>query len=286
MERLVNFTEYRELIKEVKASGNKVFSNIYSLPAEMKEYIKAERMYYEKCAAGVIFYLDEGKYYKVYLCVDEQKEMKILPKEKKLLIKNVYNKCQSIQTENLLEHSLLKNGFYKAGVVLQVRAECSVVMKKSSKIDKFVRMMNRNGYYCISADQSMQKEIEALIDHDSIIQDYHIEYRTEEEKYKDIEQGLFLCIVDKQKEICAASIATIQNGIAEGVAIAVREEYKMNGFAPVLTYERCKRLYDQGVYFINGWILENNDASIKYHKSMGYQFTGHCADEWILEKTK
>lgn len=104
-----------------------------------------------------------------------------------------------------------------------------------------------------------------------------------DEKIKDLEEGAYLCILNNENEICAASIAYIENGIAQGTAMAIEEKYKMNGFAPVLTYNRCKVLYEKGVKYLQGWVLMDNYASLKYHKGIGYQFINKYADEWILE---
>ena len=282
MERLKSLQEYRNLMEEVKSVCNSPFSNAFFWPADLERYIKNDRLYYEKNNAGVVYFSDEGSYYKLSLCVDKQKPFTIESREKKLLVRSIY-KEKSADWE-MIEHTLEANGFYKAGSVLQVQANVQELLGKNKKLEKYILIMNKKGFYCVTADLEMLMETRKLIEKSITIKDYHIDYRTPEETTEDLSEGGCLCIVNEQGQVCAGCYTFVKNGIANGTAMVVEEKYKMNGFAPVLLYERCRRLSERGIKNLSGWILTDNDASLKYHKSMGYQFTGIYADEWILNK--
>lgn len=282
MERLKSLQEYRDLMEEVKSVCDIPFSNVFFWPADLEKYIKSERLYYERNNAGIAFFSDEGSYYKLSICVDKHKPFTIESREKRLLVRSIYKeKSEDWET---VEHTLEANGFFKAGSVLQMKINVRELLEKNVKLEKYISIMNKKGYDCVTADMEMLMEMRKLIDKSITIKDYQIDYRTPEETMEDLSEGACLCIVNEQGKVCAGSYAHINNNIAEGAAIVVDEQYKMNGFAPVLLYERCRRLAERGVKYLRGWVLTDNDASLKYHKSMGYQFTGIYADEWILEK--
>lgn len=282
MKQLANLEEYKAVLKACKPKYRGGFNNLYLGVDAINRYLSMGRMYYEENDAGIIFFLDEGSFYKVSMCVNQQIPFLIAPMKKKLLVRNIYK--QKPEDWEAIENTLKKNGFDKTASVLQIQANVNELFEKNKKVEKFFAFMNKGGYRCITAEADMLDEIQNLIIRSRIIKDYHIDYRTPEETKEDLEKESYLCIVDRQGKVCAGSYALIKNGIAEGVAIAIDEQYKMSGFAPILSYERCKRLKEKGITNIQGWVLADNDASIKYHKSIGYQFTGRYADEWILNK--
>lgn len=282
MERLDGMEEYKKLIKGAKSGCNNPFSNIFFWTKDLEGYIKDGRLYYEENHAGILFFLDEGNYYKMSMYVDMSTHFSVASREKKILLRNMFKEKK--EDWKSVESTLGENGFYHAGSVLQIQADVKEVSEKSDKVKKYISFMNKKGYRCVAADEDMYAEVKDLIARSPIIKDYHIDYRTPKETVEDLAQGACLCIVDEQGHVCAGSYAFINNSIAEGVAIVIDEQYKMNGFAPVLTYERCRLLSERGIKYLRGWVLTDNDASLKYHKSMGYQSTGIYADEWILNK--
>lgn len=270
-------------MKEARAANRVSFTNHYFMTPDIERYIALGRMYYENVAGGILFIFDEEKFYRVCLYVDAAQPFGIPALDKKALIRNIYRTGQKPASWNALEDNLLRNGFCRTDVVLQAQVDCAMAVQNGGKIEKYKQMLCAKGYQCVAADESMLGEAEALIRDAAQIKEHHLDYRSDAEKCGDLKNGAYLCIVDGGGHICAASVALVKNDMAYGAAIAVEEPYQMSGFAPVLSYERCRRLSERGIRFLAGWILEDNEASIKHHKSMGYTFTGHCADEWILE---
>ncbi len=283
MEKLESYELYRELIKKSKLAYKNIFTNMDFLKTDLESYIKAGKMYYEKNQAGVLFFLDEGKYYKLYMCVNGQIEFKIMPENKKILIRNMYKKGQNISARSEVDKRLVESGFIKKGLLMQAKVETKAVVERHNQIEKYMRFMETKGYRCVTANMDMVTEIEEMLVDNTIVEDYDLSH-TFEEMQDEIKRGAYLCILDKENQICAASIAFVKNNIAKGMAVAVREQFRMNGFAPVLLYERCKILHERNIQYLQGWVLNDNIASLKYHKKMGYKFTDKYADEWLLGK--
>ena len=65
--------------------------------------------------------------------------------------------------------------------------------------------------------------------------------------------------------------------------IAVKDEYlDAGGITLALSAEAYKRDMGKQVHRI-GWIGDDNTASIRYHKKMGWVFTNKRMNEWVKE---
>lgn len=279
--KLQSISEYKILVEEYKKICPKPFSNANFMLDYLKRYIKLEKISYERNPQGLFFYFDEGTYYKVYFYVDEKQEFRVPVYDKKLLIRNMYSSRRKSERLIYLQERLNKQGFLNKGVSVQIEGNVEELLENCTSVEKFEKEIEKKGYRCIEADYTLFNEIENIIVESDILEDYHIMSRTEQEK-KELEKGSYLCIVNEKNNVCAGSIAVINSSIAQAEAMAVRKEYKMRGFAPVLTYRRLKWLYDKNIQKIEGWILTHNESSLRYHKKLGYHFTDKYVEEWIL----
>lgn len=283
MDKLHGIEEYKVLLKQFRKEHKTSFSNLYFMPKDMERYINLGRVEYEKKEAGVIFYFDEECYYRVCMCVEIGETFNISKRDKKLLIRNIYRKSEQDEELKEFECNLERNGFNLVGTTFQVQQKTKELWQKCSRLEKYVLLMQDQGFRCIEADFSQYKEIESLILDSNIIKDYQLDYLTEQEKQMML-AGSYLCVLDKHNQICAVSLCVVNGGVARNGSIAVKEEYKMKGIAPLIAYQRFKWFRESGIDLSQTWIRVDNDASIKYNKSLGYQSTGKYANEWILEK--
>ena len=282
MKILETFDEYTGIVKEVKSVCRRPFSNIFYMSDEIKKYIESGRLAYERTEGGIIFFEDEKLYYRVCLYVNEQEKFMIYPQNKKILIRNIYKTKEKGESLQRVEQRLGELGFQKKGTTIGIQGEPLKIFQRCDQIGKYAKALEKKGYRCLEADFSKFREIEAMILDSGIIQDYQLDYRTDDEKRR-LERGSYLYMVDGDGQICAASLCFIEGGIAKVDGVAVKEKYKTRGLAPCLTYHRFKWMHDKGVRLVQGWILTNNVPSLRYHRSLGYEFMDKYADEWILE---
>ena len=283
MEELISLNDYYDLIKKTKERCKISFSNMYYMADKIQRYIDLGRMYFVETENGILFFMDEEKYYMLCLSVNAADSLDIPEMEKKVLVRNVYRENHKSKMMVQVEEGLIKNGFQRGGTSIQIQGRPSVILEKKKGIERCIAIIERNGYRIVQAEPSMLEEIENLVKGAPFLYDYQIDFKTNEEKQQNIEQGGYLCVVDKNNKICAATITWVHGKIAEGAAIAVGEKYKMMGLAPAICYERLKRLHEQGVESLQGWVLLNNEASIRYHKSMEFEFMNKYVDNWIRE---
>lgn len=250
------------------------------MPEDIQRYIEAGHAYYEIDGSGYILILDEENRYRVCVYVDTNCNFKIPLLDKKAVIKNVYRKGREEEGLELVENRLKSLNFDKVGTDVQIKGDVQILFEKSSRYEKYVQKMEAKGFYCIMADETYYHKIEKMVLDSKIIKDYQIDYKSFEEKKK-MPKGSYLCVLNPDKEICAVSVCFIENGIAYGEGVAVDEKFKMHGLAPILAYHRYKWLHDNNIKYMQGWILLGNEASLRYHESLGYKFINKYVDEWI-----
>ncbi len=284
IKELRSMDEYRTLINEFRAVCKKPFSNIYLMPDDINRYIELRRVSYKRDDNGIVFFFDESTHYSVYLYVNEKSEFEVPIRDNKLLVRNIYRTRKRNSTLLNIQNRLQELGFKKQGTLVRVQGNSQDIFSKCKIIEKHINEMEKKGYRCIAPDFSRFDEIERIILESNVIKDYQMTYRTPEEK-KALEKGIYLCIVNSSDEICAGGIVDIDIAkkiVREG-AVAVKPEYKMKGFAPILSYYRNKWLCDKNIQIVQGWISAYNEPSLKYHKSLGYNIMDKYVDEWLLD---
>lgn len=282
MQLLESYDEYKDMVRRLRKKCDRPFSNVYFMQNDMERYIQLGRVSYEETEGGIIFYFDEEKYYRVCLCVSDVTKLFIGRKDKKILVKNVFQKDRKKENLQCVEQQLGKLGFKKADTSVKIRGDVQKLYQKFVRMEKYADALEKKGYRCITADFSMLQEIEEMILDSGIIKDYQLNYWTDEEKKRMAEKGSYLCIVNHDYQICAAATCIIGDTTIKGMTGVVKEKYKMHGLIVALAYHRLKWLYENGFKSIQGWILTDNEPSLRYHQSMGYEFMNEYADEWIL----
>lgn len=281
LKKLDSVEQYNNLTREVRKECRRPYSNLYYTAEQIQRYIDLGRAFFYNAEGGVIFLFDEENFYKVGLYLNGERQFDFPSVDKKLLIRNVYKEGKKEAVLANIENKLIEIGFVKQATTAQVVAQVPRVYEKSRNVERYVSKMEKNGFYCGTVDETQMFEAEQMLLDSKIIKDYHIDYRTESEK--NTIPGTYMGIWNKDGKLCAVSIVPIINGIAHGIGIAVREEYKMCGLAPILTYYRFQWLQEHSVELIQAWLLLSNEKSILYHSSLGYIITDKRADEWIKE---
>ena len=202
----------------------------------------------------------------------------IIPfRNKKLYVKNVYFKERDERFSSLM----IDNSFILEGTSVEFRANPQTSLDKMSNIGRYIDRMEQRGYCFNIPTFDDYEEIERIIKDSGILKDYHIKFRTNDEKRK-LPNGTYMCI-KKDDEIVAGSIGDIENGVGRLEDVAIKDPYKMKGLAPIITYNRMKWMVEKNVQHATGWILMNNDASLSYHIHLGDKLKNKYCDEWIKE---
>lgn len=282
MQKISTLEQYKNIMQEMKQRYGRGVSNVYFMADEVERYVAQDRLYIREFDAGCVFYVDEQTHYNTFIYVADDAIAPIPAREKRCVFRYVYRGKDAEATGRKFSGTLSVNGFHKEDTSVEVRLSVEECVQKGAKVEKWVQKMESQGFSCVCAEEPQFREIEQMFCASGVIKDYQMAYRTREEK-KALEKGSYMCILDRNGNMCAASFCAIVNGITTGGSVAVKEEYKMRGLVPMFTYYRSRWLRDHHVTYSQGWIETDNMPSIRLHESLGYEFRDRYADEWVLD---
>ena len=74
MKQTADGDQFDELVREAKKENKKLFSNCYLFSDELDGLARSGRLWYQAADGALLFFLDEGTYYHLYVYMDERRE--------------------------------------------------------------------------------------------------------------------------------------------------------------------------------------------------------------------
>lgn len=282
MERVHTIEQYKNLVKSNRDNARGGITNNYLGIDSINKYISLGRLFYETMENGYLLYLDEGKYYRMIYCGKNIAVKPIEPKDKPVMLRFIYDINTNKQQE--WEEFLCGIGLVKFDNTVQILAKVSEQSDVELKLSKTMRFIERFGFRICYADRNMIDDIMNLRNREPVLSRYHFEFETDDEIYKDIDDGLYRVVLNKENEVIAAQHFKEKNGTINGEWLAVKEEFKLQyGIGGALAYHSFDYAKQKGVEMYYGWVEINNENSLKYHKSLGYKQTDKRSESWIME---
>lgn len=203
MEPLQNLETYKSLLKENRSVFYKGYSNNYMSFEMVRRYIQLGRIYYCIDENGVLFYTNEGEYYRLCFQIGAEADIQIPKLNKPILIRNIYRENTIAEPLKNLHKQLQKQEFKLYDESIQILAHPfehkDEIEEKCKKTEKF---LNRMGMHISYAKKEHMEQIMVLRDHTPELKIYHFPYETDDEILEAIEKGYFRCAFNEAGEVC------------------------------------------------------------------------------------
>ena len=286
-----SYEEYVTLVKKAKSvSEQKLFSNCYMLPAEIKRLISLKNFYLLKTDEGLAFADDEGAYYYLFLYVDMLRPL-ILPKlEKDILVENVYYEGRKNDMQCKFEEYIQKAGCIYLNTYNAVADRPQLAPDKYwKKLEALQNSLTAEGKKITQPTEHQLKEFEEI--YRSTIDKFVQKRYSKKERNKQRKAGLLHCIDDEKGKIYAIHIS----GLLHGGAIATRKDCQGGIYSPGLMLYVFKGYYEampkdpeeQKIFMkpkgIGGWIAVDNKASWRIHKMLGIKAIGKSMNQFVIK---
>lgn len=278
---LKNIEEYSKLTLQLYDRNILVETNSSLFSGKLNKLIKEGRVFYDIVDEGILFYIDEKRYYDLCYYLNVDKDWNISRKEKDLVVKNVYVEGEKSDRLKQLEEKIKMKGFFLSDRLVQVEGELSVIERKLEKpYYNANKLMLRNGFSVVEPDEGLIPQIRELEKNIKSVPIYQIPYFSDEEILTLGKEKRIICIVNDKKELCA--IKTVTEEKSSNCYVAVKEEYQqMYGLAIVLIWYQMCYVEENNLKW-TGWMEETNNESIKFHMNLGYRWSGKYMEEWVL----
>lgn len=282
MRKIESYEKYSEIVNLFKQNNAHTQTNNFFMPEEVERFAGLERLYYDEFEGCLIIYLDEeSHYHAVMYAVDGCRPSFVT--DKPVFMRNIYRDGKRDKEAGILTKVLEDAGFVKDATTFNVRGYYEDVFPSLQRIERYVRALEKKGFSCIYTGPDEYSKVDELVLASGIIRKFHYSFKTDEER-NSITPGCYLSVHNRDGKLCAANICDLKDGKAFGVAAAIIPEYKLTGLAPMLSYYRFNWMKEHDVQYVDSWIAENNEPSIKYHFGIGYKKMKRYADEWILNE--
>lgn len=284
MKLVESLEEYYQIVRIAKEKCGYLATNNCLFPNSIERYIQLRRFYAENNDAGIMFYSDEEEYYQAYYYESANYDFKILPKEKPILLQNIYMQGKKKQEIIDIEKKLQKMGF-----VLKDRMRHAVFegwdkwddFRRAAKVSQ--RIMIKNGFQYMPVSREQLSEVLEFAKTIKEIPYYQIPYYTKNEYGKEAEEKRFCCITDSDGKIVAVRHLIVNGKKAYGW-VGVEERYKKTyGMALLFLCEALDYVHEKNIKMCS-WVDEKNTVSVQYHEHIGSVWTGHLEEEWLLDK--
>ena len=285
MQQVKTLLQYNDLVRQAKENGKIQFTNFYLGKEQLDRYIEKGRLYYQIGEWGIAFFCDEESYYQCIGYFNLLKPVVLEKCDKKVLFRILYKEDRVEKNMVIFEKQLSEIGFSKVDMTRQYVLEPKKRMERYKKLyQASKKILESKGFVIESPTQEDAFKIREVLYGTDILKDFHYTYKDDEEIKRDIAEGAYLCVKDADGNICAVNRVYVRKGMAEADGIAIVEAYKKHGFSVAISTKRYLLLNQRGdVEKVQGWIIDTNLTSIKYHTDLGWEKTNRCANEWIWE---
>ncbi len=272
---------YFGLVNHANKKNAKAYTNCYLFKDKIDDYMQHGRLFYEEADGGLILYVDEMEYYQAYLYMDLAADWLILPKDKDVVIKLLYQGEQKPSKLLEAEQKLEKSGFVYLDTLRQVTGDKEKIRHTVEKLyDGVVSRLHERGFRITVPDKDLIPQIREINRNTGEVPFWQIPYFTDEELIAMGKEGRAMCIVDDKHELCAIRFL-IEKNTSYGYMV-IKEAYrKKYGMAVIGSYYALQYMEKMNLNLL-GWIVVNNEESVKYNMRLGYQWGNRYTDEWML----
>lgn len=274
MEPVKTHEQYISLVKDVNDRFRPVVTNCYLSSEMIDRYIGRDALFYQTIEKGILFFADEGSYYKAYYHINPEANEIAVSANKLIVIQTLYKKKDPRLSK--VEELFQKAGFKYFCTELQMKVSVSEERKLlSESYEKALKLFDIYKLRLVYPSNAMFEQLRAMQYETPDIAYWRFYHYTDAELEADAKDKKLRCVIDASGNLIGAV-----HEHADGMGwIAVKKEYKLiPGVAIVLRMPP-----DTYTGYKTGWIRPENKQSMNFHTKVGYKETGLKMDEWIKE---
>lgn len=269
MEKIHNFPQLNQLIKDKKALYGRLLSNSFLMPNEIKEYIKRQKLYVQEIKEGLLIFCDEEDYYHVYFYAT-LKETIEFPQISKPCIMNFTFKGDESQMLLHMKAFWCGVGFKPYKQYQRMRHDRGKKSICNLPSGYCIRKANNNDLHDIKKLWEITLDI-----YSTPLPDYF-------QLCAMIENDQIKCVVDADDKICGAAEVRITGNTCLIEHIVIDSSYRKIGLGECLLETIVKRLQKLEVVNKLLWVDIQNKAAIALYEKCGFIQDGMKSNQILL----
>ena len=281
MNRFRGMEEYNNLITDIKKNYMPVSTNCFMYFSQIEKYILQDRLLYEKYMGGLLIYIDEITYYRLYYYWNTSYPFFFEKKDKAVVIIDIYNVEKSSE-QIKMEEKFSNSGFRLDKRTRYIGADYQLIQENLKKyLPLSERLFSGAKLEVKHPTKGMIPQIRELQASMETIHFYEIPYMSDEEMYEAGCKGRIICIVNPDGKVCAVSTFLYDNSVHGWLGI-LKDYRNRYGIIPILVKHKLSYAQQNNLK-MTGAISENNKKSIKAHFELGYCWLDKYNEFWVID---
>ena len=278
MEQIRSVEEYKEAVRSNKQRLTAVMKNAVLMTNAIAGYISRGKLFRETCDNGLLLFLDEEAYYKLYYFWEEGKPLIGLRREKPVLVEELSSRGSRDEEIREREPFLFGGGFEYKKNNLQVEFlpgsdDCGLMREAEERRSR----LEASGIALRYGEEKDMPEITKLwreyLDMTDIPGEHlHL---TEDDKV--------LCAVDPSGRIVSTHWWRNTVSSSEGRHTVTHPDFYRRGLASALLTEWCADARKQGIRRCSTWITDTNHRSLAMYDKLGFRPNGRTSRIYLLQ---
>lgn len=275
MKKITNFEQYTELFSHLQQKYPDMVYNHMMLPGEISHALEKNKLFYETSENGLIFYIKEKDFYKLYFFISEDAVLTVSHKDRPLLIECIYTARRPDPCVQKMQRKLSATSFVPYVENKRIRARIEETSGLSLE-----NVQLKSGFFwrfACDADISVLYKLWKVMDI------YNSTIPETEELQEFIQNREILCVC-QNNQVCGVVRLKVENKKTGSIwLVAVDPHFRRQGIATELYRLSFSVLRNRGCTRVIEWCDETNKAVLSVSKQLGFQFDGIISNSYILK---
>lgn len=275
MMKIIKIEEYTDFLNKYQKKIPDVIYNHIMLPGEAASHIEKGRLFYEEQEAGIVFFVMERDFYKLYFYVSETAEIRVPKGDRPRLLEYIYMEGREDPHVEKMRRKTEELGFRP--YVRNKRHRVQIHDEYLIPLD--TRHLREELWW-----EYVSEKDAASIYHLWTVMDIYNSIIPEEQEFAEMAAAKELLTVWKRGRVCGVVRVKQENRKTGSVwLISVDRECRRQGIATELYKLSLSVLKDRGCRQVIQWCDEKNQAILSVSKRFGFCPDGTVSETYILK---
>ena len=277
MDTIRDLTQYKELIRETKRRFGKVDQNSILMSGAVEKYIKNGHLFFREYEHGTVFWIEEGRYYKLYYYWMPGAALDDFRCEKPVVIEELDNHGTRSDYISRFTPTLEAAGFrlYKTNQQVELNpSDPSLGLEERFSAEE--ARMAMEGLHFHYDDGSHMPQASALWKAHLDLADVPLDHTVLGP------DDTLLCVLDGSGSVAATHWWRHTGKSSEGRHTVTHPDYYRRGLASAMLCAWCLDAKQRGIRKASTWISTTNFRSLALYQKVGFTPNGRVSRQYIL----
>lgn len=280
MELITDYQIYKELLHRYKDHIATLNTNSIIMPETIRSYISKNKLYFEAHPDGILFFIDERKYFNLYYFWNQKAEFPEISCRLPIIVEELNQNGRRDSYIDEIRKKLRLIGFNRIRRNVQVEMrpgdiQRNIEMTRNILLDK-LEQKNLALRYC--TDGTAMKQVTSLWEDFLDVAD------VPDDHFSNMDGATILNVENPMGRVVSTIFWSGNSRTNECRHVVTHPDFYKMGLASVLIQTWICTVRQNGVERLTTWINDQNYKSLALFQNNGFHPNGRISVQFILEK--